>query len=642
MKLVRRIKHSHLVLVHDTMMAALSFPLALYMRVGDDAFGPYLDGLLVQTLIFTAVAAVVFQFSRVSKGIWRYASVSDLMAIVLTATLVVLLALPALFLVTRLESLPRSQPFINWVLLIVMLGGPRLVYRALKDHWLNFLRPSQDADRVPVLLVGTGDAAELFIRQQHRDPHAPYRVVGSIDYGLGRVGREIHGVRVLGTFGDIEAVLGRMPSPPHRIVIADDRPSASELQSLLDLAQRHGITLARLPRLSDLQGSLQDRIEAQPIAVEDLLGRRQRVLDRDAMSTLIAGRRVLITGAGGTIGAELVRQIAAFAPASITLLDSSEYLLYSIDLELSERHPGLARSTCIADVRDRARVSEIFRSEKPELIFHAAALKHVPMVEANPVEGVLTNVIGTRNVADACLQNGARLMVLISTDKAVNPSSIMGTTKRLAECYCQALDVADRNGAGGTHFVTVRFGNVLASTGSVVPLFQRQLAAGGPLTVTHKDATRYFMTGREAVELVLLASALGDRRDDARGKIFVLDMGEPVKIRNLARQMIRLSGKVPDKDIKICYTGLRPGERLNEVLLHEGEERLPQICDGLMLASPRQAELAHLAQRFDELEETARHQRREQMMSLLRELVPEYSQGEAVRAPAVAQAELSP
>ncbi|HIJ63133.1 MAG TPA: polysaccharide biosynthesis protein, partial [Rhodospirillaceae bacterium] len=368
--------------------------------------------------------------------------------------------------------------------------------------------------------------------------------------------------------------------------------------------------------------------EVKPIAVEDLLGRPQTVLDRSAMRSLIEGRRVLVTGAGGSIGGELVRQIADCAPAALSLLELSEFALYTIDQEISESHPELPRRPLLADIRDDARIAQVMREERPELVFHAAALKHVPMVEANPLEGVRTNAIGTRVVADAARAHGVRLMVLISTDKAVNPSSVMGASKRAAESYCQALDL---DGAAGTRFVTVRFGNVLGSTGSVVPLFQRQLAAGGPITVTHPEMTRYFMTIREAVELVLQTSALGFAHPDLyQGRIFVLDMGEPVKIVGLARQMIRLAGLRPDTDIKIRFTGLRPGEKLFEELFHGAEAPVPTNLEGILLAAARAGDLAAIGGTLDALDQACRGLDLPAALASLARLVPEYQTAEAV------------
>jgi O-antigen biosynthesis protein WbqV len=361
-----------------------------------------------------------------------------------------------------------------------------------------------------------------------------------------------------------------------------------------------------------------------------LLGRPQAVLDREAMARLIRGRRILVTGAGGTIGSELTRQLAVYDPARLILLDNGEFLLYTIDAELRERFPKLAVSALLGDVRNRQRMDEVLAAERPEIVFHAAALKHVPMVEQNPVEGVLTNVIGSRNVAEAARAHGVALAVQISTDKAVNPTNVMGATKRIAEAFCQALDLNEgghgRRGRSGTRFVTVRFGNVLGSTGSVVPLFTRQLAAGGPLTVTDPDVSRFFMTVREAVELVLEASATVGLADEteSRGKIFVLDMGEPVRIVDLARQMIRLAGLVPEQDVKIEFTGLRPGEKLHEELFHDAEAAVPTANPALRLAAPRTADYAVLARSIDELEEQARAGHEARVIDLLRLLVPEY------------------
>jgi O-antigen biosynthesis protein WbqV len=312
------------------------------------------------------------------------------------------------------------------------------------------------------------------------------------------------------------------------------------------------------------------------------------------------------------------------------LLDNGEFALYGIEMELRERFPGLLPIPLLRDVRDRAQIDDVVASEKPEIIFHAAALKHLPMVEANPIEGVLTNVVGSRNVAEAARAFGTSLVVMISTDKAVNPASVMGATKRLAESFCQALDLYEARRRAplshGARYVTVRFGNVLGSTGSVVPLFQRQLAAGGPLTVTDPEVTRFFMTVREAVELVLQASALSPESEaaDARGKIFVLDMGEPVKIVDLAQQMIRLAGLRPGRDIGIEFIGLRPGEKLHEELFHPAEPLIPTGNPAIRLAAPRTADYPMLARSIDELEENARARREERLLQLLARLVPEY------------------
>jgi O-antigen biosynthesis protein WbqV len=354
------------------------------------------------------------------------------------------------------------------------------------------------------------------------------------------------------------------------------------------------------------------------------LGRPQKRLDREAMQKLIANKRVLVTGAGGTIGSELSRQIAALGPAWLTLVDNNEFALYAIDLELGESEMPVPRTAALGDVRDRVQMDRLVGQVQPDVIFHAAALKHVPMVESNPAEGVRTNAGGTRNVADAARAHGVPVMVLISTDKAVNPSSVMGATKRIAELYCQALQIS----AGTARFVTVRFGNVLGSTGSVVPLFQRQLARGGPLTVTDPRVARYFMTTREAVELVLQAAALPNDAASVPGQIFVLDMGEPVLIADLARQVIRLAGLRPDIDIDIVFTGLRPGEKLNERLFHEAEPPVPTPADGILLAAPRSLSLSVLAPLLDRLLQAAESNDEVSLLAAISAIVPEFGQTE--------------
>ncbi|MBZ0324660.1 MAG: polysaccharide biosynthesis protein, partial [Alphaproteobacteria bacterium] len=476
-------------------------------------------------------------------------------AIARAATLTILIFLPSLFLLTRLVNLPRSFLVINWFVLIVLLGASRFAYRIYKDRDLSTILQRNSARRVPVLLIGAGDAAETFIRALARIPDGGYRVVGVIDEKGSRVGRDIRGVEVMGTIDDIPEIVDELKAKddaPQRLILTKPRLEPELVRRLLQVAESEGLTLARLPRLTDFHAAEGERIDVRPVAVEDLLGRPRTVLDRDAMKALVAGKRVLVTGAGGTIGGELIRQVAAFGPARLCLLDHAEFNLYTIDAEAAERWPDVSRPTILGDVRDRVRLDAVMTRERPEIVFHAAALKHVPMVEANPNEGMLTNVAGTRNIADACRAAGVAAMVMISTDKAVNPTSVMGATKRLAESYCQALDIA--GGDEGTRFVTVRFGNVLGSTGSVVPLFQRQLAKGGPLTVTHPEMKRYFMTVREAVELVLQASALGVSAPEKRGRIYVLDMGAPVRIRDLAETMIRLAGLRPGEDVEIVYT----------------------------------------------------------------------------------------
>lgn len=620
---LKRVAFSYL---HDVAMAAVSFLLALYLRLGNEVLIWPQDVVLNGLAIFTIVAAAVFPWMRLHRTIWRYASIGDLGRIVQAVVLTVVIFVACQFIYNRLADFPRSFLVIEIIVLTGLLAGPRFLYRYFKDGELSTLLERNAHARVPVLLVGAGDGADLFIREMSRGRDAPYRVVGIVDDRGGRVGRNIRGVPVLGDLEALETVaqnLGKDHHAPQRIIITRREIDGAVVARISAVADALGLSVARMPRLTAFDKAeigAQD-LAPRPIDVEDVLGRSQAVLDIAPVRALITGRKVLITGAGGTIGGELARQVARLDPAEIALLDASEYLLYQIDLEIGESHPNLPRQALLGDVRDRARIDQVMAALCPDLVVHAAALKHVPLVEGNPIDGILTNAIGTRNVAEASARVGVGTMLLISTDKAVDPSNVMGATKRLAEAYCQALDI-DGYANRSTRFVAVRFGNVLGSTGSVIPLFQRQIARGGPVTVTHPEMTRYFMTVREAVSLVLQSAAMSGKLN--AGGICVLDMGEPVRILDLARQMIRLSDLTPDTDIKIEFTGPRPGEKLHEQLFHADESLVETEIQAVSRASPRTIELAALRVAFTEMENHARRRDTEATMRALQALVPEF------------------
>ena len=527
-------------------------------------------------------------------------------------------------------------PLLHAGVLSAALMVPRVIGRMTQEHRVGRVT---DAPAQPVLLLGTGDAADLFIRALIQQRAPGFQVMGILAPRSRAAGRRIHGYPILGAIEDVGALLDRLRAEerlPAALVLADPDLHGEALEEVLDAADRHGVPVSRAPRLTRLDPAKRGdtvttrRYDLRPVAIEELLDRPQVPLDREGMARLVQGRRVLVTGAGGTIGGELARQVAALGPSQLTLLDHGEFALYSIDLELAENHPGVPRRAVLADVRDAARIKTLMDDVQPELVFHAAALKHVPMVENDPLEGLLTNSQGTRVIADAARAVGCRAMVFISTDKAVNPTSVMGASKRLAEMYCQALDMQARHEHQGMRCITVRFGNVLGSTGSVVPLFRRQLERGGPLTVTHPDMRRYFMTVREAVGLVLQASVVGaeDRADQppelADGGIFVLDMGKPVKIVDMARRMVRLAGLRPDEDIEIRFTGLRPGEKLFEELFHGQEPPRPTQFPGLLVATPRTADVAQMGAAIDQIASSARAGDTPDALAQLARLVPEF------------------
>lgn len=596
MSMSRRFSRRTLAFIHDFAMAAFAFALALYLRLGTDIAGLPEGAAVTSLLLFTLTCTAVFWISGLYRSIWAFASLRDLLEILRATTIAVVVFVIVAFLTTRLEGVPRTVPFIAWFILLAGLGGSRMAFRLLRERRLSALWERSGGGRVNVLLIGAGDEADLFLRANSSNPQSPFHVVGIVGENDKRVGRTIHTVSVLGTVDQLPQLiedLRRRDMAPSRLIMTRNMTRFNNplVTQLLEQAGSLGLTVSRLPALTELRNDFNvATMRDQPLALEDLLGRPEIKLNRQEIRALVKGKRVLVTGAGGTIGAELVRQISALEPSHLILLEFSEFNLYRIDMETRETYPYQQVRSLIADVRDAARMEQVFREEKPDLVFHAAAIKHVPIAEENIRETILTNVHGTRTVADCAMKAGVKAMVLISTDKAVNPSSVMGATKRLAEMYCQALDLASTS----TRFITVRFGNVLGSTGSVVPRFQEQLAKGGPLTVTHPDITRYFMTVREAVELVLQASALGVRPSDQRGKVLVLDMGQPVKIADLARQMIRLAGLRPDEDIKIDYTGLRPGEKLHEELFADAEELMPSAADGVKLAKSYTVDLQQL------------------------------------------------
>jgi FlaA1/EpsC-like NDP-sugar epimerase len=641
----------------DGALAAVATPVARY--IADPGGG------LLHPLWFVAGGAITLLLAglpfRMPQQYWRFAGIEDLVGLVGSSV-----ASAVLFAVLlRVSGFPLPTPtfpVVHALTLIVALGAPRVVYRLQMAR----RRGRDGAEAQSVLLVGAGDGADLFLRAlEFGHGRASYRVAGLLSLRQGQTGRRIHGHPILGDVGQAGAVLARLRAEnrlPVALVVTQPDLSGPVLADMLAQADVEGVPVRRVPRPTALQSAQVGTgsggvLELAPVAIEDLLNRPQVPLDREGMARLVRGRRVLVTGAGGTIGSELARQCAALGPSLLTLLDNGEYALWQIDQELGETCPGIPRQTCIADVRDQARIGAVFADVRPDLVFHAAALKHVPMGEANPLEDLLTNTVGTRHVADAAAAAGARAMVLISTDKAVNPSSVMGASKRLAEMYCQALDTAAPDGA--MRCVTVRFGNVLGSTGSVVPLFRRQLERGGPLTVTHPEMQRYFMTVREAVGLVLQASVLGAARPHAdqngagqggagqdAGGIFVLDMGKPVRIVDLARQMIRLAGLQPaetaDTDamppvagrIRIAFTGLRPGEKLHEELFHGSEPPVPTGHPGLLMATPRTADRVLVGDAIDRIAAACRAGQTRAVLALLGRMVPEFERAGADAGPA--------
>ena len=615
----------------DLLCATAALPLAYVARLGTlpDVTPP----VIALHASFVAAAGVCFYAFGLNRGSWRYASIDDLIAIIKAVVLATLITSAIAFLVSRLDMLPRTVPFLTAVFLIVMMGGARFVYRVIKDRYI--FRTFGDAGAgEPVLLVGYTDEAESFVRAMGRQRRSLYQIVGIIDNTDRHVGRRLHNVRVLGNLDDLAEVVEALRKRNilvSRLVVCPSRSSVETMEQIVETAADLGLQVFMLPNSAQLVANDGNAPEVpQAIRLEDLLGRTPARIDLAPVAAMLRGKAVLVTGGGGSIGSELVVQIARFAPREIVVVDSSEFNLYMVDQLVREAAPGVALRAVIGDVRDRKAIHDIMAEARPELVFHAAALKHVPLVEDNVVEGARTNVLGTINVADAAVASRARAFVMISTDKAVNPTNVMGATKRFAEAYCQSLDLAADN---LTRFMTVRFGNVLGSTGSVVPLFTRQIAKGGPVTVTHPEMTRFFMTSREAIKLLLSASARGLATGDERGKIMVLDMGKQIRIVDLAHRMIQLAGLRPGVDVKIVFTGLRPGEKLYEEPLEANERLVDTENDWLHLAWPREVDDGRFTRAVARLAAACEQRHEGEVLNAIREIVPELVSGVPVIPP---------
>jgi FlaA1/EpsC-like NDP-sugar epimerase len=536
---------------------------------------------MIQSLLWVIpLQAGLFVFFGLYRGVWRFASVNDLKRIMFAVVSATALVALVLFMLQTGVVIPRSVLILNPILLVMMMGGSRFTYRAWKDHQLYGVTLKQGT---PVIVIGAGEAAVALVKDLARSTQ--WRVVGLVDDDISMHGREVFGVKVLGSINQLEKICRRLSVD--YVIVAMPSAHHQKRRQAIELANQLGLEVLTVPAIDDLMSGKVSVSQIRKVDVEDLLGRDPVKLDNSGLHKLIDGNAVLVSGAGGSIGSELCRQIVKFNPRVLICLDISEFSLYQLEQELSALHlpAKLVYKTC--DVKNKVRVDDLLAQYKPSVVFHAAAYKHVPMMEnGNVWEALSNNVIGTQTLAQACKEAGVAKFVLISTDKAVNPTNVMGASKRLAEMVCQGLQDKLLERDTGTRFVIVRFGNVLGSSGSVIPKFREQIAKGGPVTITHPEITRYFMSIPEAAQLVMQAGLMGKG-----GEIFVLDMGEPVKIAALAADMIRLSGLQPD-EIKIEYVGLRPGEKLYEELLADDEHTMPTPHEKLRIAQARKADAA--------------------------------------------------
>ena len=556
-----------LAFAHDVSASAVCWALAFWLRFNLEIPEGFLPALGAAVAAAVPMHAVIFWSLGLYRGSWRYASLPDLKRIAF-ACLLGALAVPAVLAFLRAgTNVPRSTFILSPLLLATIMAGSRIGYRAWKERALY---GHVQLTGEPVIVIGAGDVTVNLLREIGRS--SQWRAVGILEDDPAWRGQVLMGVRVLGEVKDIGRLALQLDC--RHAIVSLPAASASVRRRAAELAGAAGLTVLTVPSYDDLLSGKVTVSQIRRIEVEDLLGRDQVVLDDGGLHQLLTDKVVMVTGAGGSIGSELARQIAKFAPARLILFELNEYALYGIEQEFLNSTSKPAVSAIVGDVRNPSRVRSVFSRFRPAVVFHAAAYKHVPLMEIdNAWEAAQNNVLGTLILARAARDHGAEKFVLVSTDKAVNPTNVMGATKRLSEEVCQALQAAT-----GTRFVVVRFGNVLGSTGSVIPKFREQIARGGPLTVTHPDVTRYFMSIPEAAQLVLQAGWMGKG-----GEIFVMEMGDPVKISDLARDMIRLSG-LNDEDIRIEFTGLRPGEKLFEELLSDSERTLPTPHPKLRIA----------------------------------------------------------
>ena len=566
-----------LAMLHDFVAAAIAWSFAYLLRFNFEPPENFLEEMMHTLVWVVPLQGIIFWRFGLYQGIWRYASMADLRRIFLSV-ITAASSIPLVLWMFRVSAVvPRSVLVINPVLLLLIMGGSRFVYRLWKEHGLY---RNISLNGVPVLVLGAGDAAVNLSKELARSND--WRLVGFLDDNADTHGRALNGIKVLGALDELPQWAAQLNV--RQAIIA--MPSGSHLvrKRAIELCAQAGLRVLTVPSFDDLLSGRVAISQLRAVELDDLLGRDPVSLDTDGLHALLTGKAVMVTGAGGSIGSELCRQIAHFAPGVLMLFEHSEFALYSIEQELRAAWPDLVCEFLIGDVRDVARLDEVMNAYRPAVVFHAAAYKHVPLMEQrNAWQAVRNNVLGTCCVAQAAQRHGVSKFVLISTDKAVNPTNVMGASKRLAEMVCQGLQRDD-----GTRFVMVRFGNVLGSTGSVIPKFREQIARGGPITVTHPDITRYFMSIPEAAQLVLQAGLMGKG-----GEIFVLDMGEPVKIVDLAKDLIRLSGMSED-EVRIEFTGLRPGEKLYEELLADSEHSLPTPHPKLRIARAREVDAVWL------------------------------------------------
>ena len=623
-----RIYRNFVVIVFlDLILLVAAIQISYLLRLDFRFLAIYQTNLMKILPLFLLTKVIVFHFFDLYKGMWRFTGVRDLINVIKAATVSSLVIFTGILLATRFIGFPRSAFVIDWCLTIFFIGGLRLFVRfffeisedsdqdiALGKRLKNLFSQRRKNQR-RLLIIGAGNCGETIYREIRSNGHLKYRIVGFLDDHATKQGKKIHGAPVLGSIDQVELFTKKLAID--EILIAIPSAKGVQMRRIVDLCKKSALPFKTIPGYKELIDGRVSVRAIREVAYRDLLGREVVKLDEMQIGNNIAGNVVMVTGAAGSIGSELCRQICRFNPSKLVLFERAESPLYELDLEL-KRHFRLTKiQPILGDILDESVLSAAFSQHRPVVVFHAAAYKHVPMLELQPWRAVTNNIVGTRNVVEAVVQHSVERFVFVSTDKAVRPVNVMGASKRVAEMLVQC----QKNLLGNRpRFMTVRFGNVVGSAGSVVPLFQKQIAQGGPVTVTHPEVTRFFMTIPEASQLILQTGAMGQG-----GEIFILDMGTAIRIDDMARDLIRLSGFEPDVEIPIEYVGLRPGEKLHEELITVGEGIVPTPHEKILVIRGSACNLGQLNRQIDQLSELARNQDAEGIRALLTQIVPEYS-----------------
>jgi FlaA1/EpsC-like NDP-sugar epimerase len=619
-------KNNWWLILADAVLLNVALWLSFWLRFGGTIPVFYRAAYWQIALFIVTMRLLLLLASGAYRGVWRYIGISDLVSVFKAITWGSVLIAACSFLAKRVEGVsaglrlewlsgyPLRVIVGEWLVGLILVGGLRAGLRLFKQYRTTV--KFRHLDRKRVLIVGAGDAGEMVARQLMAHPEYGYLPVAFADDDPAKQNRRIHGLPILGGRDDMNAIIeGR---DIEEMIIAIPSAPGEVVREVVEHCKRTNIKFKIVPGIKDIIEGEVNINQIREVELEDLLRRPTVNLNLEEISGYLANRTVLITGAGGSIGSELCRQVASFGPKLLLLLGRGENSLYEIAQELAQQHRDTSFEVLVGDIGDRVRMKQVLGDFQPKVVFHAAAHKHVPLMESNPGESVKNNVFGTRSIAEASLAAGVERFVMISTDKAVNPTSVMGATKRIAEDIVKSL-----NGAGRTKFITVRFGNVLGSRGSVVPLFKKQIAAGGPLTITHPEVERYFMTIPEAVQLVIQAGAMGQG-----GEVFVLDMGKPIKIVDLAKDLIKLSGREPDRDIRIEFIGLRPGEKLYEELLTAEEGVNTTRNAQIYMAKARTFKARDFDKFLDQLEAAAAKGQHEKIVQALKQWLPSYTPSE--------------